>query len=163
MSHEAADLNDALFDERLHFINAVLSSVLNFEVAPQAHLPSPYQTSEEADTPVQPVAIKPIAYDEDFPFPYNKFVNAVDVDLEASQPEICTIRRQPGTHDVPHGLSVFVIRLANPVSGCNDTVRVENEVAALSLARDALGSELSHLVHRVFGWGSAKDRQGWIL
>ncbi|KAI4138391.1 MAG: hypothetical protein LQ341_004689, partial [Variospora aurantia] len=72
-------------------------------------------------------------------------------------------QRQPGTHTIPHGLDAFIIRLPNPTSGYNDQIRVQNEVAALSIARDALHAEFPGLVPRVFGWGSAKDGQGWIL
>ncbi|KAL8913404.1 MAG: hypothetical protein Q9171_001783 [Xanthocarpia ochracea] len=38
-----------------------------------------------------------------------------------------------------------------------------NEVAALSIARDALYAEFLGLVPRVFDWGSARHGQGWIL
>ena len=55
------------------------------------------------------------------------------------------------------------MRLPNLRSGYNDKIRVENEVAALSLARDALETRFPGLVPRVFGWGSAKDGQGWML
>ena len=64
---------------------------------------------------------------------------------------------------ISRDLSTFIIRLSNPTSGYNDRVRVENEVAALSLAREALKSTLPHLVPRVFAWGSAAAGQGWIL
>ena len=40
---------------------------------------------------------------------------------------------------------------------------MENEVAALSIARDALQAKFPGLVPRVFGWGSARYGQGWIL
>ena len=64
---------------------------------------------------------------------------------------------------IPSGLNHFIVRLPNPISGYNDEVRVENEVAAITLARDTLAPKLSHLVPRIFGWGSAKEGQGWIL
>jgi len=69
----------------------------------------------------------------------------------------------PGVHEIPYGLSTFVIRLTNSAAGYNDKNRVENEVAALSIARDALRTKLPHLVPRVFGWCSASNGQGWIL
>ena len=72
-------------------------------------------------------------------------------------------QRQPGTHTIPPGLDAFIIRLPNPMSGHNDQVRVQNEVAALSIARDALNAEFPGLVPRVFHWGSARHGQGWIL
>ena len=72
-------------------------------------------------------------------------------------------QRQPGTHPIPPGIDTFIIRLPNPVSGYNDSIRVENEVAALSLAREALQAKFPALVPRVFGWGSGQLGQGWIL
>ena len=72
-------------------------------------------------------------------------------------------QRQPGTHTIPPGLDAFIIRLPNPISGYNDKIRVQNEVAALSVARDALQAKFPGFVPRVFGWGSAKHGRGWIL
>ena len=72
-------------------------------------------------------------------------------------------QRQPGTHTIPSGLDTFIIRLPNPISGYNDKIRVHNEVAALSIARDALQAKFPDFVPRVFGWGSARHGRGWIL
>lgn len=98
----------------------------------------------------------------DFPFDYNNFVYAVNINLEASGAQN-QAQQQPGTHPIPPGLDTFIIRLPNPVSGYNDKIRVENEVAALSIARDALQAKFPDLIPRVFGWGSARLGQGWIL
>ena len=72
-------------------------------------------------------------------------------------------QRQLGTHTIPLGLDAFILRLPNPTSGYNNEIRVQNEVAALSLARDALQVKFPGFVPRVFGWGSARHGQGWIL
>ena len=64
---------------------------------------------------------------------------------------------------MPLGLDAFILRLPNPTSGYNSKIRVENEVAALSIARDALYVKLLGFVPRVFRWGSARHGQGWIL
>ena len=72
-------------------------------------------------------------------------------------------QRQPGTHTIPPGLDAFIIRLPNPISGYNDKIRVQNEVAALSIARDALQAKFPGFVPRVFRWGSAEHGRGWIL
>ena len=72
-------------------------------------------------------------------------------------------QRQPGTHSIPPGLDTFIIRLPNPISGYNDKIRVQNEVAALSIARDALQAKFPDFVPRVYGWGSARNGHGWIL
>ena len=71
---------------------------------------------------------------------------------------------QPGTTAIPTGAAKFILRMPNPASGYNDEVRVEKEIAALALARDALGSELAHLVPDVYAWSSAQNaQQGWML
>ena len=59
---------------------------------------------------------------------------------------------QPGTHSIPPGLDAFIIRLPNPIYGYNDKIRVQNEAAALSIARDALQAKFPDFVPRVFGW-----------
>lgn len=106
--------------------------------------------------------ITPVAYEENFPFPYNNFVYAVNVDLETSHARN-RAQWQPGTQAIPPGLDSFIIRLPNPISGYNDKTRVENEVASLSIARDALQAKFPGFIPRVFGWGSARHGQGWIL
>ena len=72
-------------------------------------------------------------------------------------------KRQPGTYAVPAGLDNFILRLPNPTSGYNDRTRVENEVAALALARSGLQARYPGLIPRVFGWESARNGQGWML
>ena len=72
-------------------------------------------------------------------------------------------QQPPGTHIIPQGLDTFILRLPNPTSGYNNEIRVENEVAALSIARDALNAKFPGLVPRVFDWESARHGQGWIL
>ena len=61
-------------------------------------------------------------------------------------------QRQPGTHTIPPGLDTFITRLPNPISGYNDKIRVQNEVAALSIARDTLQAKFPDFIPRVFGW-----------
>ena len=84
------------------------------------------------------------------------------IDVEASRARDL-VSRPPGTQAIPPGLDTFIVRLPNPISGYNDKFRVENEVAALSIARDALQAKFPGLVPRVFGWGRAKPGQGWLL
>lgn len=104
----------------------------------------------------------PVAYEEDYPFPYNNFVYSVNVDKHESS-TVPPSPQQPGTHPIPVDESTFIFRMPNPISGYNDKVRVENEVAALSLAREALRPNLEHIVPRVYGWASAKGGNGWVL
>lgn len=45
-------------------------------------------------------------------------------------------------------------------SGFNNANRVENEVAALTLARQALKDEFPSLIPAIYAWKSAKNEQG---
>ena len=58
---------------------------------------------------------------------------------------------------------MVVIRLSNAAARLNDANRVENEVATMSLFRDALSHLSTHTVPKVYGWGSAANGQGWIF
>jgi hypothetical protein len=106
--------------------------------------------------------VRPLAYEEGFPFPYNNFVYAVEISWP-SQDQPIVQHTQPGTSALPKDTSAIVFRMANPASGYNDRTRIENEVAALSLAREALQPTLSRLIPEVYGWASAKNGQGWIV
>jgi hypothetical protein len=56
------------------------------------------------------------------------------------------------------------MRLTNPdAEGMHAATRVENEVAIISLASAALRGLQPHVVPHIYGWGSAKSGQGWIL
>lgn len=72
--------------------------------------------------------------------------------------------RQPGTVPLPTGVSSLVVRLPNAAAGgLNNLNRVQNEVAIMSLMRDALKTLPTQLVPAVYGWASAANDQGWIL
>lgn len=118
-----------------------------------------------SQTNKQVLKVTPIAYEEDFPFPYNNFVFAVHINRESTPPKETLRAKQPGCQTIPVDEETFICRVPNPLSGYNDKVRVQNEVAALSLAREALQpSLLSHLVPRVYGWASAENAgYGWIF
>ncbi|KAI9703535.1 MAG: hypothetical protein M1820_005839 [Bogoriella megaspora] len=133
--------NDAGLKYRLEFVERILLGTLK----------------------LKPHKIKSIAYEEGFPFPYNNFVYGVEISLEDPTEDLYVGQNRPGTQAIPAGTSSVVIRLSNFAWGYNHAVRVENEVAALSMARDALGAELQHLVPRVFAWSPATADQGWIL
>ncbi|KAI9654791.1 MAG: hypothetical protein M1821_005785 [Bathelium mastoideum] len=133
--------NDQRFHDRLRFVKRVFTNSLRLK----AH------------------KISPIAYEKDFPFPYNNFVYAVDISVEGRTEDYHIDPGQPGTQPIPSDTSRVIIRLPNLVSGYNDDVRVENEVAALSMAREALRPKLHQLVPRVFAWSRATEGQGWIL
>lgn len=109
-------------------------------------------------------SITPIAYDAACPFPFNNFIYLIE--SEPSKPLNSDASLKPGTASLPESTTHLVMRLANATAlGLNGTNRIENEVAAMSLARNALSPD--HLVPDVYGWcttGSASgDDQGWIL
>lgn len=69
---------------------------------------------------------------------------------------------KPFTVAVPAGTSRLVIRIAKADNNVEDSVRIRNEVACLTLARKALAHVDPLLVARVFGWDDdASD--GYIL
>ena len=53
--------------------------------------------------------------------------------------------------------------LSNLDAQLNSYIRVQNEVAARSLMRDALSTFDSALIPEVYGWSSAAEGQGWIM
>ncbi|KAF2224863.1 phosphotransferase enzyme family-domain-containing protein [Elsinoe ampelina] len=141
MAPAASNSNAEGYQTRLTFINELLTERYHIKVT----------------------KIQPVAYEADFPFPYNNFVYLVEAQIQADTFQ--RIGTQYGTEPVPTDASQFIVRLPNPVSGYNDQVRVENEVASLALGRAALlRNDGTNLVARVFAWGSAKGgHQGWIV
>lgn len=74
--------------------------------------------------------------------------------------------RQPGCDPIPDGTRQVIVRLTNPdAEGMSPKTRVENEVALISLAADALRHFQPPVVPSVCAWGSAatKSSQGWII
>lgn len=108
---------------------------------------------------LQQIKITPVQYEADHPFKYNNFVYRLLLPSDTSG------FQQPGCDDIPAGTREFIMRLSNPDSeDMHQETRVQNEVAILSLARDALSHINPPVVPRVFGWGSAsRDHTGWIL
>ncbi|KJZ70172.1 hypothetical protein HIM_10432 [Hirsutella minnesotensis 3608] len=70
-------------------------------------------------------------------------------------------RVQRGASPLPDGATLLVLRLSNPASGLNEMIRVQNEVAVMSLIREALAPLNPCLVPALYGWASGK--QGWTL
>ncbi|KAK2758251.1 hypothetical protein FQN54_004096 [Arachnomyces sp. PD_36] len=109
------------------------------------------------------VATDPIEYDPECIFPYNNFVYRVELSHSSSpqsqhrkEPE-----PQPGTIPIPDSAQHVIMRLSNAAAGLNNLNRVENEVAAMSLARKAVFPR--QVIPAVYGWASAAKDQGWIL
>lgn len=68
---------------------------------------------------------------------------------------------QPGTVTIPDSTRTLIMRLGNTASRYNHRIRVQNEVASMSLARKIFAPR--KIIPDVYGWGSAAEGQGWIL
>lgn len=109
-------------------------------------------------------------YEENCPFPYNNFTYKITL-AQAATPDSFRNTQSPCTILPPaEGVSTLVMRLSNlAAEGLNQANRVENEVAALHLARRRLSAEtgrpeLAAVVPGVYDWRRAEGtRLGWIL
>lgn len=106
--------------------------------------------------------INPIDYDPQCPFPYNNFVYRIELSrLSDNQQVLTTSVSQPGAISIPHNAQHVVMRLSDYRAGLNDWNRVQNEVAAMTLVREALKPR--QIIPAIYGWASAADDQGGIL
>jgi len=133
-------MNHEHFEERLALVRAVL-----------------------AKHDLKPESIAPIDYDEKCPFPYNNFTYKVALATPS-----------PGGFDnanaactsVPLGdVSSLIVRLSNPnAEGINQANRVQNEVAALFLARRG---QAPSVIPAVYDWHARspdlENDMSWIL
>ncbi|UKZ78651.1 hypothetical protein TrVFT333_006397 [Trichoderma virens FT-333] len=115
-------------------------------------------------------SIDPVEYDMNTPFPYNNFIYHVTLASPVIKPiNIISPQSdqiQPGTIQFPENSTSFIVRLANsdPRTGMNNTNRVENEVAIMTLVREALKkTEYSHTVPDVYSWASLTSGQGFTM
>ncbi|KAJ4307572.1 hypothetical protein N0V84_012635 [Fusarium piperis] len=133
-------MNHQGYEERLRFTRATLQNQYGLDTT----------------------TIDAIEYDPECPFPYNNFVYRVGILPNATGLKTQKLDRpQPGTVAIPQQAGYVIMRLSNASAGLNDYNRVENEVAAMHLARTAL--QPMQIVPAVYGWGSASKSQGWIL
>lgn len=107
-------------------------------------------------------------YVENGPFPYNNFIYKVALSspltaVSFSAVQACTVLPSDG-------ISNIIVRLSNPLAmGMNNANRVENEVAAMELARRAVRKRgYADIVPCVYAWKSAQlDRGeegfGWVV
>ncbi|KAI0421131.1 hypothetical protein F5X98DRAFT_330196 [Xylaria grammica] len=111
--------------------------------------------------------IEPISYDPECPFKYNNFVYRVTLPVSTTSSRTAQDEAlQPGCDRIPDGITQFIMRLTNPdAEGMSPKTRVENEVALISLAAQALNHFQPPVVPSVYAWGSAatKSSQGWII
>lgn len=147
-----------------------LSNPFSSSTTYKYHPSHPEMTQQHVLTIIQATSIEPVEYDMNGPFPYNNFIYRVTL----SSPTTATVKIkspesdqvQPGTAPCPAHTASLIVRLANPDpgTGMNNTNRVENEVAAIGLARQALaGSKYSHIVPEIYAWGSVASGQGFSI
>ncbi|KAK3322986.1 aminoglycoside phosphotransferase, partial [Apodospora peruviana] len=116
-------------------------------------------------------SITPLEYDENCPFPYNNFLYKITL-AEPAKPQSFFVHANKACTSLPpeEGVRSLVIRLSNPrAEGLNQTNRVQNEVAALHLAR--CGDDhnpLSKVFPAVYDWApplhsDASPAIGWVL
>ncbi|KAI0106185.1 hypothetical protein GGR51DRAFT_559988 [Nemania sp. FL0031] len=110
---------------------------------------------------LHPKDIRPTAEKPGCPFPNNDFVYRVH--LDRSQGQKPKPRAEPGVITIPDNVEHVFMRLYNATAGLNDSNRVQNEVAAMMLAKQALHLYPRHIIPDVYGWESAAKGQGWIL
>ncbi|KAK7394013.1 hypothetical protein QQX98_013204 [Neonectria punicea] len=145
----ASSHNHASFQSRLDYIQQLLLHRLGFSVETK---------------------ITPIQYDPECPFKYNNFIYCLSLPsgtkFSDGQDEAQAQARQPGCVPIPPETERLILRLSNPdAAGMHPETRVQNEVAILSLASQALGHIEPRVVPRVFAWGAAASHGhlGWIL
>ncbi|KAI0204949.1 kinase-like domain-containing protein [Astrocystis sublimbata] len=136
--------NHSNFRARLELVQEVLEAQFGTQVNPQ---------------------IIPIQYDPECPFKYNNFVYQVTLPSPVSTNNVAKLNiLQSGCVPIPDGTKEVIMRLTNlDAEGLSRQTRVENEVAMMRLAANALGSFKPPVVPRVYAWGSASVSQGWIL
>ncbi|KAB5570133.1 aminoglycoside phosphotransferase [Coniochaeta sp. 2T2.1] len=136
-------MNHADFDNRFALVNQIL-----------------------ADHNLEAETITPLAYDPSCPFPYNNYIYHISL-LSPLTLQSFLLSTKPCIFPPPDvRVTSLVIRLSNPAAdGLNQTNRVQNEVAALYLARQS-GSTI---FPAVYDWRASVQRpdgewdMGWII
>ncbi|TWU72494.1 hypothetical protein ED733_001605 [Metarhizium rileyi] len=120
---------------------------------------------------LEAASIEPVEYDINGPpFSYNNFIYLVtlssptttSIKIKSSQ----SSKLKAGTVPIPADTTSLIFRLANPnpLTGLNNTNRVENEIAFMTLVRQALAkSKYSHIVPEVYAWASTSSGQGFSI
>ncbi|THY01482.1 hypothetical protein D6D01_10358 [Aureobasidium pullulans] len=93
----------------------------------------------------------------------NNFVHLVDLAEAIGHSGTSTTDSQPGAHELNTSVVRVVVRLSNPNAMMDEEVRVGNEVAAISLMRQASINYPRKLVPKVFAWQASKHGLGWIV
>ncbi|KAK6812429.1 hypothetical protein RU639_011900 [Aspergillus parasiticus] len=98
---------------------------------------------------------------------YSRSNLVYQVDLSEPTREAYHGSRKPGTVAMPENTGRLMIRFFKPFDTYNEGVRVENKVAAMTVARLALADSALHtIIPQVYGWNSGKNEpsgQAWVL
>lgn len=104
-------------------------------------------------------AISPLGRDS------NNFVSLVQLKESSLTQEVNhDLPLQYGTHKLDSSVNKIVARISNPGAMLNEDVRVENEVAAITLMHRALAGSSYNPVPKVFAWETSSSAgSGWIV
>ncbi|KAK0757845.1 hypothetical protein N5P37_009137 [Trichoderma harzianum] len=115
-------------------------------------------------------SIDPIEYEMDCPFPYNNFIYHVTLESPITGPinikSSESDKAQPGTVPFPAHSTSLLVRLSNsdPRTGLNNNNRVENEVAFMALARQALAkTKYNHIIPDVYSWAGTNSDPAFTM
>lgn len=95
----------------------------------------------------------------------NNFVNLVQLkESSLVQDANHDVALQHGTHKLDPSINRVVVRISNPGAMLDEDVRVENEVAAITLMQRALANSSNNPIPKVFAWeASSSTGSGWIV
>jgi hypothetical protein len=95
----------------------------------------------------------------------NNFVNLVQLEeSDLLQDTNHDLPVQHGTHELDPSVTKIVVRISNTNAMLDEEVRVENEVAAITLMHRALASLTYTPVPKVFAWETGSSAgPGWIV
>jgi hypothetical protein len=94
----------------------------------------------------------------------NNFVNLVQLKASGSVKDVdYELLPQTGTHKLHPSVTRIVVRISNPNATLDEAVRIENEVAAITLMHRAFAGLSYNPVPKVFAWeASSSAGSGWI-
>lgn len=73
------------------------------------------------------------------------------------------LQPKPGVLALPSETTKLIMRFSDPASMLNEEIRVQNEVAIMLLAREALSPLRPSIVPDVYGWSPFSEGKGWTL
>ncbi|CAI0643667.1 unnamed protein product [Colletotrichum noveboracense] len=85
------------------------------------------------------------------------------ISLNKAQQALTPFNKRFGASPLPPCATKITMRFSDPASMLNEEIRVQNEVAVMSLAREALKHHDPSLVPEVYGWRPFSERVGWTL